>query len=212
MHIHQLLKDRIAAGTPTFLLQIGAMDGVSAQDPVYEALRGADWAALLVEPVPEYFEMLRQNYAGQERITLANVAIADHSGETLMHRICPQALKAGDVPHWGHGATSLHTDRTALHWDHIKPHVREITVPCLTLPDLLNRYNVASIDILQIDAEGHDYAILRQLDFSRYRPAIINLEIVNLPEEEQEACKALLAAQSYKYAKTGYDLVAVPVS
>lgn len=208
MHIHQLLKDRAAAATPTFLLQIGAMDGVTA-DPIHDVLMHTDWPALLVEPVPEYFAQLEKTYAQRSHTALANVAVADHNGETVMHRLCPEALKDGKVPGWGHGATSLYRDRTALQWDEIAPHVREITVPCLTLPNLLARYEVERLDVLQIDAEGYDYAILRQLDFDRYRPAVINLEIVNLPEEEQLACKDLLAAEGYRYEKTGYDLIAV---
>jgi FkbM family methyltransferase len=208
MHIHALLKDRARQGGETFILQIGAMDG-QTDDPVHESLMCNDWPALLVEPVAEYFEQLRAVYRDRPLVRFANLAVAEHSGETEFHRITPEAIAAGQVPEWGHGASSLYRDRNALDWEHIRPHIITETVPCLTLPDLLKSFAIERIDVLQIDAEGHDFAILRQLDFKRYRPAIINLEIVNLPEDEQEMCRALLSANGYVWEKTGYDLVAV---
>lgn len=208
MHIHALLKERGRRGEPTFVLQIGAMDGKSA-DPVHDALMRNDWPALLVEPVADYFAQLQETYRDRPLVRLAPVAVAGHSGETPFYRVRPDAMADGRVPGWGRGASSLYADRNALGWDHVRPHVVTETVPCLTLPDLLARFSVTHIDVLQIDAEGHDFAILRQLDFAAYRPAIINMEIVNLPADEQAACRALLDANGYDWEKTGYDLVAV---
>ena len=210
MHIHALLESCAARGETPFILQIGAMDGHSG-DPVHPFLMRYDWPALLVEPVAEYFERLCETYRDRSQVRLANVAVAGHDGTVDLYRVDPAAIESGAVPGWGRGAASLYPDRTALHWDHIRPHVGRESVDCLTLNSLIERYDVAQIDVLHIDAEGHDYAILRQLDFNRYRPAMINLEIVNLPEEEQEACKALLRGEGYRYEKTGYDLVAVLV-
>lgn len=208
MHIHALLKERARRGDDTFILQIGAMDGKTA-DPVHEALMRNDWPALLVEPVATHFARLRETYRDRKMVRLAPLAVAGHSGEVPLHRVRPEAIAEGLVPGWGHGASSLYPDRNALGWDHVRPHVFTENVPCRTLPDLLLEYDVARIDVLQIDAEGHDFQILRQLDFTRHRPAVINLEIVNLPEDEQESCKALLSAHGYEWEKTGYDLVAV---
>lgn len=208
MHIHALLKERARQDIETFLLQIGAMDGQTA-DPVHDALMKNAWPALLVEPVFEHFQRLCEVYRYRPLVQLANVAIAEYSGQTDFYRIRPEAIAEGLVPRWGHGASSLYLDRNALGWDHIRPHIITESLPCLALSDLLKIYNVERIDVLQIDAEGHDFAILSQLDFSRYRPAIINLEFVNLPEDEKKSCQALLSANGYMWEKTGYDLVAI---
>lgn len=210
MHIHALLESSAARGAAPFILQIGAMDGRS-RDPVHRFLMRYDWPALLVEPVADYFARLCETYADRPGVRLANVAVAGHNGTIDLYRVDPAAIESGVVPGWARGASSLYPDRTALHWDQIRPHVGRERVDCLTLERLIERYAVPRIDVLQIDAEGHDYAILNQLDFSRYRPAIINLEIVNLPAAEQEACKALLLREGYQYEKTGYDLVAALV-
>lgn len=208
MHIHKLLKKRGEAGLKTFVLQIGANDGATF-DPVYDALQEYDWPALLVEPLPDFYEQLCSNYKARALVKCANVAIAGHSGAITMHRVDPDVVEGGMVPAWGHGAASLYTDRNALAFEDVRPHVQEVSVPCLTLPDLLAQHNIQHIDVLQMDCEGHDFAILKQLDFTRFKPAIINLEIVNLPEDEQGACRTLLSAQGYRHKKNGYDLLAV---
>lgn len=207
MHIHALLKARAQRGQATFIVQIGAMDG-RTHDPVYPFLMRHDWPALLVEPVADHFRCLQYTYASRPLVRLANVCIANHDGATPFYRIDPAAIAAGHIPRWGPGASSLYPDRTALGWDHIKPHVVCEPMPCVTLRTLLHDHGIAHFDVLQIDAEGHDFAILRQLDFSRHRPAIINLEIVNLPVVEQADCQTLLRGQGYDCEKTGYDLVA----
>ncbi|NBX65397.1 MAG: FkbM family methyltransferase [Proteobacteria bacterium] len=207
MHVTHFLKTRELSGEDTFCLQIGAMDGTTT-DHMHRYLTRLDWRALLVEPVPEYFTQLQKTYAARPNVRLANVVVAGHSGQVPFYSVDPAAMEAGLVPPWGRGASSLYPDRTALGWADVKPHVRRQMLPCLTLPDLLDQYGVSKIDVLQIDAEGHDYQILKQLDFSKFSPFVINIEYVNLLPEEQDAVRNLLTANGYHHEKKGYDLVA----
>ncbi|MPW22806.1 methyltransferase FkbM [Paraburkholderia sp. CNPSo 3157] len=52
------------------------------------------------------------------------------------------------------------------------------TVETTTLNDVLDHspYAGHEIDLLSIDAEGHDYEVLRSIDISRYKPKIIIVE------------------------------------
>lgn len=45
-------------------------------------------------------------------------------------------------------------------------------------------YRNASIDVLSVDAEGHDINVLRSLDYSRYRPRIVIAEVLTKRIEE----------------------------
>lgn len=191
-----------------FLLQIGAMDGKTS-DPVHEYITRFEWSGLLVEPVPDQFERLEDTYRDFPSIQLANVAIAEHNGVISMHRVAMERVTDGSVPRWGNGLASFYKDRTALGFEAIEPFVYEEEVVCLTLSSLLAQYQVGKIDVMQIDAEGHDYHILNQMEFIVHRPLIINLEIVNLPKNEVAACKQLLDRFGYVYTRSGYDLVAV---
>lgn len=195
-------------GESAFILQVGAMDGKTF-DPVHEFIERFRWKGLLVEPVREHFDKLVAAYGAHAGLSFANVAIADHSGTATMHRVPSEHVAGGSVPRWGLGAASFYTDRNALGFDEVRPFVIAEEVACLTLPELLARYGVERIDVFQIDAEGFDYHVLKQLDFNKYRPKVINMEIVNIPKAERTACKRLLDSAGYLYVKGGYDLLAV---
>lgn len=195
-------------GKDVFLLQIGAMDGKTF-DPIHEYVERFHWMGLMVEPIKEYFLQLQDTYRHNPRIAYANVAIAEQSGTAIMHRIPTDNIVNKDVPKWGLGAASLYADRNALGFDAVRPFVVQEEVICVTLPQLLQSYDIGRVDILQIDAEGHDYHILKQMDFERYHPRVIHLEIVNMPKGEQTACKKWLDRFGYIHIKAGYDLLAV---
>jgi FkbM family methyltransferase len=191
-----------------FFVQIGAMDGKTF-DPIYEFVQKYGWNGVLVEPLKDHFESLKQNYSNSEGLIFENVAITEESGTRKINRIPTKVVNDNDLPNWGLGASSFYTDRNALEWDEIKPHIVREEVDCLTLPELLNKHNITEIDVLQIDAEGYDYHILKQLDFDKFHPYIINLEIVNLPKSERNECRKLLDKYNYLHIKAGYNLLAV---
>ncbi|MEK6749659.1 MAG: FkbM family methyltransferase [Pseudomonadota bacterium] len=55
---------------------------------------------------------------------------------------------------------------------------RVLEVECRTLSSILDstRYKNRGIDLLSIDAEGHDLEVLQSLDFARYAPSLIVVE------------------------------------
>src|SRR5690242_13997123 len=59
---------------PGTCLQIGAHDG-KRHDPVHRLLIESDWAGILVEPVPRFFEKLVANYNNEDRFIFLNRAI-----------------------------------------------------------------------------------------------------------------------------------------
>lgn len=195
-------------GSDVFMLQVGAMDGKTF-DPIHEYVNRFGWGGLLVEPIEEFYKQLCATYAANPNMRFANVAIADHTGKTTMHRVAAQHIDNNEVPKWARGVSSIYNNRNALDFEAIRPYVVQQKVACTTLPDLLSQYEVATIDLLQIDTEGYDYRVLKQLDFEKYHPLVIHMEIVNLPPEEQAACKQLLDKQGYLHAKMGYDLLAI---
>jgi hypothetical protein len=77
-------------------------------------------------------------------------------------------------------------------------------VQCWTFHQLLERHGLDHVDLLQIDAEGYDYEILRTVDFSRVRPRFINYEREILLEDEP-ACRAMLTDAGYVLFDWGQD-------
>ena len=77
-------------------------------------------------------------------------------------------------------------------------------VPVATLDYVLDRtrFSGRKIDLLSVDAEGHDLAILQSLSFERYSPGLILVELHLTPIGK------VMASPLYRYlGDKGYDLV-----
>ena len=204
-----------------FCVGVGAMDGVS-QDHLHGFLTRSGWRALLVEPLPDLFEELAETYRGYGGIILENVAIADEPGERAMYRVNPDAVANGAVPPWAKGISTFYRDRNPIggkrvlpaDWERIRPHVIEQTVRSDTLPNLLAKHSIDRIDVFQVDTEGHDYHVLKQLAFRNYRPRQIRIEWFNLPAPDKLRALILLRRNGYRTSLVrehgALDLVAWP--
>src|SRR5882672_10107810 len=135
---------------PPFVLQIGAMDGVRF-DLLHAHLIKGGWRGLLVEPLPDMIEKLRQTYAAHTELVTENCAIANHDGIMTLYRADPAAIEAGILPETSLGMTSAFKDR-GLPQDYTQP----IEVPCFPLQRVLDRHNVTAINLVVIDTEGAD--------------------------------------------------------
>lgn len=180
-----------------FFVQIGAFDGVTG-DPIYDLVRRHHWQGVLVEPQASIFEKLQRNYSDQPGLQFFNVAIGPQDGEltffsrangdvcasVAQHRVQKPGGRRGDVQ----------VDR----------------VPCWTLATLLAQAKAPrGIDLLQIDAEGWDYEIIRSIDFTAVRPRIIRYEHQVLSERDRNACLALLAEHGYRFLLEDADTTAI---
>jgi FkbM family methyltransferase len=206
------------------VVQIGAYVGDTANDPLYDFLRSTlpghpASVAVLVEPVREYFDALRDAYGDLPTVRLENVAIAEQEGDRDFYR-----LAAGvDPTEYGHAEWlrqlgSLRPDRMTDLWDRRggeelakdfwHQHSSVEKVHCWTLEQLLAKHGLDQVDLLQVDAEGYDYEILRTIDLSRVRPRFINYERVHMYEDEP-ACRAKLIDAGYVLFDWGLDTLAV---
>lgn len=105
------------------------------------------------------------------------------------------------VTFYSHGLYSL---RSSLDVEHARkaPGVVGRTVPCSTLTRIIESspYRGRPIDLLSVDAEGHDLAVLRSLDFATYRPSVIAVETYakSLPDVQESELYRFLDARHYR--------------
>ncbi len=85
--------------------------------------------------------------------------------------------KTGEVSYWANGFYSLTTSLDASFVDGKAGYIQK-TAQCETLTNVIDKtkYKDRIIDLLSIDAEGHDLEVLKSLDFDRYNPSVIALE------------------------------------
>jgi FkbM family methyltransferase len=215
------------------IVQIGAYIGDTGNDPLYVFLQQALPArprdtVVLVEPVAEYFHELQKAYASLPRVRLERIAIAEADGERAFYRLGVDPTLYGD-PDWLAQLGSLHPTRMTHMWDRYERGVMEASgvtadlqtfwldhrivehVHCTTLHHLLTRHSITELDLLQIDAEGYDYEILRTIDFTRIQPRFINYERVLLDNDEP-ACRAMLIDAGYVLFDWGQDTLCIAVA
>jgi len=179
-----------------FFVEIGAHDGISG-DPIHVYIIKYKWKGILVEPVKYLFNKLVSNYKGQNNLIFENVAIGDKNETRDLYRL----KQTGDImPSWYEELGSFYPDVVLKHKTFI-PNIEDylITerVKCVTLKDLLQKYNIIDIDLLQIDVEGYEYEIIKSIDFNSIRPKIIHYENKHLNIDDHKGCVALLKAKGY---------------
>jgi FkbM family methyltransferase len=184
-----------------FVVQIGANDG-TAGDPLVEGFRQTRWSGLLVEPVPHLYEMLVARYRDRPRIRIERAAVSTRDGEAPLYRL---RTVPGHSPEWFNQLATLDREVLLKHRSsipEIDSLVIEERVPTMRLDTLLARHGISRIDLLVIDAEGHDFEILRTLDLARFRPKVLMFEHQHLSEHDKQAAYALLETAGYDLRET----------
>ena len=215
-HVHDIAFSGVSRlKGDVFFVQIGAADG-RRFDPIYYFVRRYGWRGVLVEPLPDIFEMLRANYEGHEGLVFENAAVTEKEETRTISRIPLDKVGSSGVPGWAMGASTLTPEKTRfasenspepLH-DALSSAVVTEQVNCTSLAALFDRHGVGQLDVLQLDTEGYDANILRQLDFSRYRPSLINMEWQWLTDGEKQEVSSLLGDQGYSLYSCEADLLA----
>jgi FkbM family methyltransferase len=198
--LEQALLESSAGRGDYFFVQIGANDGVT-HDRLNAFILDGDWAGILVEPVPYYFQKLQRTYAGRPKLLLENVAIATAESTRDIYRVREGVTH---LPAWVNGIASL--DRQVLlnhKWaiPNIEDYIVTDQIHCVTLASVLRRHKVAHIDLLAIDTEGHDYEVIKQVDFHACKPRVITYEHKHLSKADRKDCEALLRRHDYTVSK-----------
>jgi len=207
MIVHDSFSRLAAARRSVFFIQIGANDG-DQNDPIRHFVAKARWAGILVEPVPEYFEALKDNYRGSSGLHFENVAISDSAANRDFWYLEDADCR---LPEWARGLGSFFKDEVtsaAAPDTDLSAHLRSIKVPCMSLEGLLEKYERPAADLLIIDAQGFDGKIIKQVDFSLMKPCVIVYEHILLGKEEKQACREMLEAQGYQLKQDQWDVVA----
>jgi FkbM family methyltransferase len=213
-----------------FFVNIGANDGVVA-DPTYPFIEKYGWRGIAVEPVPYVFEQLRRNYAHLDGVILENAAVSNRqesfwyveqgSGtvdyiaqgmgsldrERLLETIKANRFVASlasptppfpkDLP----PPECVSDHEGPLISDHMEEFVTELRPTCLSFSELLDKHGVDRVDFVNIDVEGRDHEVFFSIDFDRFRPSVLCVELMGLPEGQPEEIRARLDELGYRFAQ-----------
>lgn len=193
-------------------IQIGANDGVMSNDYLHSFIQKEQWKGILIEPVPWIFERLKKNYAHIPHLHFENVAISDSRRVADFYVVDPESEYLKEHPElvnqaggpWGDQKGSLdrsQVERAASHYSEVK--IVSLPVQCVTLQDIVEKYQLRRIDLLQIDTEGHDDVILLSIDYTNLAPQMIIFEHSHLSFDRYLHCIAHLQLYGYEVVYTG---------
>ncbi len=138
-----------------YLVDIGAHDGV-VKGSMSRALVLDGWAGLMVEPLPKAYTLLQHAYAYHPKVHTIQAVCSDAEGTA---QLLPCLGVSTLDPKWAKACSDW--------WPHVK-YGEPITVVKRKLSALLKQVNAPQhINLLQIDTEGHDFSVLRGMDWKR---------------------------------------------
>ena len=149
------------------LVVIGAHFGVWLES---EITKYKNQNILLVEPVPYNYKILQKSFEKQDNIFICTNAIfSENKTERFFF------VKEDSIPklgkHWASGIGSFNKQHILNHrtkrFKIEESDIEFIEIDFINFDTLLNKYEVKSIDKLQIDVEGAEYNILNSIDYKK---------------------------------------------
>ena len=202
-----LIRDELTRTAVFTFMQVGANDGLS-DDHLRRSILRHHLRGLLVEPIPDLFDALKRNYAGQSGLLFEQCAIADRDGTVPMYRIRKDAPLPPSVQQLA-SFTRHHLTTGRQGVPGLDAHIEQISVPARSLQSLVTQYELSNLTALIIDAEGYDGVIVRRALADGLRPRLLMYEHANLQPDEQATCLKLLIHHGYRFVEVGMDTYAV---
>jgi FkbM family methyltransferase len=201
-----------------YFIQIGANDGMY-NDSLYKFIRRDNWEGILIEPQRNIFIRLKHNYKKMNNLIFENVAVCNKNGLKPLYKISfSDANWASSISSFSReGVEALinsgYVEKNAIKEGIKLPTNREeyITtekVNCVTLENLILKYDIKNIDMLMIDAEGYDFEIIKTINFNKVKPLNIVYEHTHLSKKEKIECKNYLKSAGYNLFEDISDTLA----
>jgi len=174
----------LIGGKDGFFVQCGGNDGYF-QDPTYYLEKFRNWQGLIVEPLPLY-KKCQENRPSSAVLNFAAGTRAQSHQKIVLIDCGPMSMVKENVSEhrsWAAGAQKVMG---------IIP--KEIEVESRTLDEMIEEYfkktTTRKIDLLVIDVEGAEMAVLNGFSIEKYRPTYIPIELNS--KEGPDAMKNML--------------------
>jgi len=161
-----VVLDRVFGRQPIgFYVDVGANDPVV--DSVTQHFYSKGWSGINIEPLPGPFTRLAE--ARPKDINL-NLAVSDRNTTLLLYEL---PLKNG---------LSTFNPELAQQYRAQGEILAERTIATMSLSEICEAHVRRPIDFMKIDVEGHEYEVIKGMDWKRWRPRVLVIEAGWRPE------------------------------
>lgn len=185
------------------LIQVGANDGIRF-DELKKYIKTKDIKSILIEPVKDYYDKLKDTYSENSNVFFENCAITESKGEINIYKVNKDFINIYDDH--VRGINSL--DRNHLIKHKIKPkHISLEKVKCMSMYDIILKHNISKLDLVYVDAEGHDgNIVINLLEFTEQKPIII-FEFIHIEHNIFKILINRLNENGYKFFKINENII-----
>lgn len=163
-HGEDVLLDRLfASQAEGFFVEVGCLDGRRYSNTLTFEERG--WRGMCIEPHPDYTALLRANRP-------ASIVCTCAAGATDADAVPFYANRWGSLSSLDRSREAEFKHRFGARFAGFDQHV----VQQRRLDTLFHQYGIDAVDILSIDVEGTEAAVLQGIDFHRIAPTVILIE------------------------------------
>jgi|TARA_B100000795_G_C22738708_1_gene414393 FkbM family methyltransferase len=206
LKINRLLENLFKEKKINNLIQIGANDG-ERFDILNTYIKKYKIKSLLVEPIKQNFDKLKNYYSNCNFIDFENSAISVNNEIYKLYKVKSKYIyKYSDhIP----GITSFDIKHLLKHGVY-KHHISSENVKAISIEKLIMKYKLKNLDLLFIDAEGYDGKIVIDfLELNTFKPIII-LEYIHITNEIFKSLIAKLEKNNYIFFSLNENLVCYP--
>lgn len=181
--VHSILGDKKNG----YFIELGAADGLEYSNSLFFE-KTLDWKGLCIEPNPKYQSNLKKS----RNCTLNFDCISDENDKIVEFNICDLASGIQDTAGpFTKGNTSIFKKTKKL-------------------DTLLNELNAPLvIDYLSLDVEGHEFEVIKNFDFSKYRFNCITVEHnePHIGSYMRNKLRIFLESKDYIFVKGNDDIL-----
>ncbi len=162
-----------------FFIEVGANDGVSESNTYYlERIKG--WKGILIEPIPQLYQECVKARPNSQIFNCALVSSDYLEPTVVMEYRHLMSLVKGAL---GNSEVDAKHLAVAKQYHNLKPY--EIKVPARTMTSILDECKITEIDFFSLDVEGFEVKVLKGLNFNKYRPKFILIEMLFEPAQKE---------------------------
>lgn len=206
--VEVLVEDVVLHDGARTFLQIGANDGYLS-DPLNLAIFRHKLTGTFVEPQANYYRELQKTYRDFPGMLFLQYAIAEKSGAMTMYTL---DCSGGRLPGWAQGVGTLSREQIRKFGDQIddiESYIRADEVQCITVADLLDCAAHRDPDIIVVDAEGFDHAILSQFSFAELSTKLVIYETESMTREHAADLAQKLEEGGFAIFEADQDTIAL---
>ena len=206
--VEVLVEDVVLNDRARTFLQIGANDGYLS-DPLNFAIFRHRLTGTFVEPQRNYYRELQRTYRDFPGMLFLQYAIAPENGVMTMYTL---DCSSGQLPGWAQGVGTLSHEQICKFGDQIddiQSYIQSDEVECITVTQLLERATDRDPDIIVVDAEGFDHAILSQFDFARLSTKLVVYETESMNKSDIVGLSEKFEAAGFAIFEAGQDTIAL---